>query len=264
MDTIVFTDLDGTFLNHDNYSFSESEAARLRLHQKKIPLIFTTSKTKVEVEQLQQAVGIKEPFIVENGAALFIPNQYQGLDFPFLNTSENYAVLPLGVPYSEIVTFYNTYKSEFKMYGFSDMTDEEVVHHTGLSLEKAKFSKQRDFTEPILLEDETVLPALTQKALAYGFKITKGGRFYHIIGMHQDKGRAVKKCVEIFEKLYKIPIVSIGLGDGENDIPLLENVDVPIAIQNHAGNYIRLTTNQEQKSSFKGAKGWNEMILKNV
>lgn len=264
MNTIVFTDLDGTFLNHDNYSFSESKEAQSLLGKHKIPLIFTTSKTKIEAELLQQKVGIKEPFIVENGAALFIPKGYQNKDFSFLEAFEDYYILQLGVSYVKVVNFYKTYKSEFKMFGFSDMTNEEVAKHTGLPLEGAKLCKKRDFTEPVLLEDETLLKSLENKALAYGLKITKGGRFYHIIGENQDKGKAVKKCINIFENLFNTKIKSIGLGDGENDIPLLESVNVPIAIQNHAGNYISLTTGQVQQSTYSGAKGWNEMILKNV
>ena len=87
MKTLIFTDLDGTFLNHHNYSFDESKQALEKVEHKKIPLIFTTSKTRVEVEVLQKKVAIKEPFIVENGAAIFIPKNYQNLDFSFLDVS---------------------------------------------------------------------------------------------------------------------------------------------------------------------------------
>ena len=56
MKNIIFTDLDGTFLNHHNYSFEEAQEALETISQKKIPLIFTTSKTKIEVELLQKKV----------------------------------------------------------------------------------------------------------------------------------------------------------------------------------------------------------------
>ncbi len=264
MKTIVFTDLDGTFLNHDNYSFEESREALIQIFNKKIPLIFTTSKTKIEVELLQQKVGIKEPFIVENGAAIFIPKNYKGFDFSFLENFETYNVYQLGLPYKNILEFYNSFKNEFGMLGFSDMTDEEVLKYTGLSLANSKLSKKRDFTEPIILKDVSKLSELEKIALNNGIKITKGGRFYHLIGLNQDKGKAVAKCIKIFEEMYQTNIKAIGLGDGQNDVALLNNVEVPIAIKDHKGNHITITNNQLQKSSFKGAKGWNEMILKNV
>ena len=244
--------------------FDASKEALEQVFKKEIPLIFTTSKTKIEVELLQAKVGIKEPFIVENGAALFIPKGYRGFDFSFLDKFEDYYILLLGVPYLEVVDFYNAYKEEFGMFGFSDMTDENVSFYTELPMESARLSRHRDFTEPFVLKDASRIEELKKLALDHQLKITKGGRFYHLIGEKQDKGKAVKECVNIFEKLYDTKIRSIGLGDGQNDIALLENVTIPIAIQNHKGAYISLTTNKEQKSSYKGAKGWNEMILKNV
>lgn len=110
MKTIIFTDLDGTFLNHDDYSFSDSLKGVIKILNENIPLIFTTSKTKIEVETLHQQLKINEPFIVENGAALFIPKDYNKLDFSFLEEYENYYIYQLGLTYEKILKFYNKYK----------------------------------------------------------------------------------------------------------------------------------------------------------
>ena len=264
MKTLIFTDLDGTFLNHDDYSFDSSKESLEKILQKKIPLIFTTSKTKIEVEILQKKVGIKEPFIVENGAAIFIPKNYDNKDFSFLDEFESYNIFQLGLSYEQILIFYNKYKKEFGMLGFSDMSIEEVTKYTGLDLENAKLSKQRDFSEPFLLEDDSVLENLQNLALTYNIKITKGGRFYHLIGEFQDKGKAVKKAKMIFKDIYNEKISSIALGDGENDIVMLENVTTPIIIKNHENKYLDCSINNIQKSNYQGSKGWNEMVLKNV
>lgn len=264
MKTIIFTDLDGTLLNHDNYSFDEAQEALELLKQKDIPIIFTTSKTKIEVELLQRKVGIKEPFITENGAAIFFPKEYKGFDLSFLKDHGEYKVLQLGKTYAQILNFYNQYKEEFGMFGFSQMNLEEVSYYTGLDTEGSNFAKTRDFTEPFLLEDPSKLENLKNLALTYKIKITKGGRFYHLIGEKQDKGIAVKEAIKVFSKLFDSKINAIALGDGPNDIVMLENVDIPIAIQAHDDSYIDVSISNLQKSSFKGPKGWNEMVLKNV
>lgn len=264
MKTVIFTDLDGTFLNHDDYSFDSSKDSLKLINEKKIPLLFTTSKTRVEVELLQKKVGIKEPFIVENGAAIFFPKDYQNFDLSFLDDYQGYYILQLGLKYKQVLNFYNKYKSEFGLLGFSDMSIDDIVKHTGLNVEDAKLSKQRDFTEPFLLEDKTKLKNLKNLALTYNIKITEGGRFYHLIGEFQDKGIAVKKAKKIFEKIYNDDINSIGLGDGPNDIVMFENVDIPIVIKNHNGKYVETKVKSIQKSEFKGSKGWNEMVLKHV
>lgn len=264
MKTIIFTDLDGTLLNHDDYSFDDAKKAIDKIKEKNIPLIFTTSKTKIEVELLQQKVGINEPFIIENGAAIFFPKNYRGLDLSFLREYENYNILQLGKTYPQVLKFYKQYKEEFGLYGFSDMSIEEVSYYTGLDKTGASYAKNRDFTEPFLLEDISKLENLKNLALTYKIKITKGGRFYHLIGEKQDKGIAVREAVKLFEKLFDTKIKSIALGDGPNDIVMLEQVDIPIAIQAYDNTYIEADIKNLNRSSFKGPKGWNEMVLKHV
>lgn len=264
MREIIFTDLDGTFLNHDDYKFDASKESREVLKRKNIPIIFTTSKTKVEVEILQNKVGIKEPFIVENGAAIFFPKNYQGFNIDFLEDYGEYKIFRLGFKYEKILEFYKKYKQKFNMLGFCDMSIEEISKYTSLPLNLAILAKQRDFSEPIIFEKMPNLQELEFLANEYDIKITQGGRFYHLMGKNQDKGRAVKKAKEIFSKLYGENIYSIGLGDGYNDVALLENVECPILMKNHYDSYIDIDIKNLQKSSFKGAKGWNEMVLKNV
>lgn len=50
MKIIIFTDLDGSLLNHEGYSFSDARPSLARIKKSQIPLIFTTSKTRGEVE----------------------------------------------------------------------------------------------------------------------------------------------------------------------------------------------------------------------
>jgi mannosyl-3-phosphoglycerate phosphatase len=54
------------------------------------------------------------------------------------------------------------------------------------------------------------------------------------------------------------------LGYGPNDIVMFENVDIPIIIQNHKGEYVNCDIENIQRSSKKGSFGFNEMVVKNV
>jgi len=66
--TIIFTDLDGTLLDHDSYSFEEASFMLDFIKEHDIPLIIVTSKTRNEVIGIQKRLGISTPFIIENGA----------------------------------------------------------------------------------------------------------------------------------------------------------------------------------------------------
>jgi len=82
MGIVIFTDLDGTLLN-DKYSFKNAKQALKSIKNKKIPLIFCTSKTELETKIYIKKIKINHPFIVENGGAIFIPKGY--FNFKFWN-----------------------------------------------------------------------------------------------------------------------------------------------------------------------------------
>ena len=74
--TLVFTDMDGTLLDHHTYSFDAAKPALNALDEKNIPVIPTTSKTFAELQPLRKSIGLDGPFIIENGAAVFIPHGF--------------------------------------------------------------------------------------------------------------------------------------------------------------------------------------------
>ncbi|MDO8862561.1 HAD hydrolase family protein [Haliea sp. E1-2-M8] len=70
---LVFSDLDGSLLDHRDYSFRAALPGLEALREREIPLIFCSSKTRAEIEPLRARLDNRDPFIVENGAAVFIP-----------------------------------------------------------------------------------------------------------------------------------------------------------------------------------------------
>ncbi|MBK6996229.1 MAG: HAD-IIB family hydrolase [Lewinellaceae bacterium] len=69
---IVFSDLDGTYIDHHSYSPEGSAAALKELQNRAWPLVFCSSKTFAEQVFLQQQLGLYAPFILENGSAVAI------------------------------------------------------------------------------------------------------------------------------------------------------------------------------------------------
>lgn len=74
--TLVFTDMDGTLLDHHTYSFDAAKPALDALEKKHIPVVPTTSKTFAEMKVLREQIGLNGPFIIENGAAVYIPHGF--------------------------------------------------------------------------------------------------------------------------------------------------------------------------------------------
>lgn len=75
---LVFSDLDGTLLDANDYDWSPAQPALDRLANAGIPLVLSSSKTAAEMAWLQAAMGLHLPAIVENGAAVVLPKDANG------------------------------------------------------------------------------------------------------------------------------------------------------------------------------------------
>jgi len=73
---LVFTDMDGSLLDHYTYQFDDANPTLEKLNDKNIPVIPITSKTQAELLYLRETVDNHHPFIIENGAAVYIPKGY--------------------------------------------------------------------------------------------------------------------------------------------------------------------------------------------
>ena len=105
----IVTDLDGTLMNED-YDISPAKKTLKMLAELNIPVIPCTSKTASEVRYFRNENGLSDPFIVENGAAIYgkfvndsseweliLGKSYKELKFILKNISEevNYHLIPL-------------------------------------------------------------------------------------------------------------------------------------------------------------------------
>lgn len=257
---VIFSDLDGSLLDHDSYSFQGALPALARIKRDQIPLVLTTSKTRLEVVDLQAELGIREPFIVENGAAVFFPSAYRGFRMAHAPKMAPYRVIVLGRPYEEIRRFFEELKERFPVQGFGDLSAEDVARLADLPLQKAHWAKRREFTEPFFLGDMNCLDEIEERAKREGLKITKGGRFHHLMGADQDKGLAVARTREVFAADCSEGIVSVALGDSPNDLPMLLNVDIPILIPQRGGHFADMEVPRLRKAKSPGSRGWNEAV----
>jgi mannosyl-3-phosphoglycerate phosphatase len=253
---VVFSDLDATLLDHHNYRFEAANAALEKLKQFNIPLVLNSSKTKPEMQKIRHLLHNQHPYIIENGAALVIPAHY------FQNEAEE--IVSFSSEYASILAVLETLKAEgFQFRHFSSLTAREVSDLTNLSEADAEMAKDRFGSEPLLWDDsEEKLAQFTARINKQQLKLIKGGRFYHVIGLF-DKGRAVTYALRLFEAKY-VPnqILSVGLGDSPNDIPMLEAVDIAIVIKSGRTSEMQLKNTNTVFSQLEGPAGWNDEMLR--
>ncbi len=146
--TVVFTDLDGSLLDHHSYSFAAAGEALAVLAQRQIPWILNTSKTAAELASLRRDLRNPYPYIVENGAAVIFPEAGP----PSLAQGRWGRVKALARPRSDFLPDLQRWRRQHGalFQGFADMDAHALCALTGLPRNGAELALQRDYSEPIV------------------------------------------------------------------------------------------------------------------
>lgn len=247
---IVFTDLDGTLLDHHDYSHAAAQTALDRLSLLDIPVILNSSKTLSELEFIARDLNLDSPRIAENGSLVAYPDTGKMHVF--------------GADYSQIcqqlVDLRERHDYCFK--GFSDWSAQQIAEITGLSVEAAERAGSRLASEPLLWQDdEALLKPFREQLASAGLSLKRGGRFWHVMG-NADKVHAMNYLKHEYSKGDDTPVV-IALGDGPNDRDMLAAADIAIIVYNPDGVNIDIPDREDQRvirTELPGPQGWGATI----
>ncbi|SFR31844.1 mannosyl-3-phosphoglycerate phosphatase [Yoonia tamlensis] len=242
---VVFSDLDGTLLDHDTYSWSAARPALSALRRIGAPLILSSSKTAVEIAKIQKELGISGlPAIVENGAGLLDARPDAADDYARLRLQLDRLPRDLRAPFE----------------GFGDMDAARVAQITGLSLGDAANAKSRAYSEPGLWSGDAQTRAAFITALAaQGVSAREGGRFLTLsFGATKADGMA-----QVISQLK--PRYTLALGDAPNDAEMLTAADFGVIVANPSRAPLPPLSgergNQIIRTQHPGPEGWNMAVL---
>ena len=245
MTLVVFTDLDGTLLDHATYAYGAAEPALQRLKERGIPLVLASSKTASEIATLHAALDLGDtPAIVENGAGLYRPGSIEAASTDYVRIRTALA----GTPHAE----------GFR--GFGDMSDAEVAQITGLSEAAARQARMRSFSEPGLWSGSAAeRDAFLESLAAQGIFAKQGGRFL-TLSFGQTKADRLHDVAHALNATE-----TIALGDAPNDIEMLQAADRGVIVRNDHGAGIETLPGERAgrviRTDLPGPEGWNAAIL---
>lgn len=251
---IIFTDLDGTLLDHHSYSFDAAKPALDMIKTQAHPLILVSSKTRVEIEKLQSEMGIEAPFVCENGSAVYWP------EVDGANTVWEHVVF--SKPRSEILHTLQLLrnKHDYHFQSFNDWSIDQLADNTGLSHAQAELAAQREYTEPLLWTDTADRFEMFKLQLSeFNLRAVQGGRFISVMGQF-DK----LDGVNFFSKQLtaKSDATIVALGDSPNDEQMLNAADIAVVIKSPRSDSLKIDNPKQIIYTKKtGPEGWQEAMV---
>jgi mannosyl-3-phosphoglycerate phosphatase len=222
MTRLIFLDLDKTLLGED-YDIKPAVPYLEKLKDIGFKIVFNSSKTFFEQKYYIETLGFDAIMITENGSGIYVPLS-DPISRMLKQNRHGYAFLKYGLEYALIKQYLDSIATDYCLKYYGNSTISEIMGFTGLTDELARLATQREFSETIF---EYCSDGFKPKLETLGLKVTKGSRFYTVTGQ-TDKGVAARKVIEL-HRLYG-KVFSVAVGDGENDIPMFEVVDLAIVI----------------------------------
>jgi len=243
---IVFTDLDGTLLDHTSYDYAPAHPTLDRLLRQDIPLVLASSKTAAEMVPLRRDLQFEHcPAICENGAGVVAARAA-----PDSNSQE----------YVKLREALDTVPGDLRacFEGFGDMSLARISEVTGLSPDNARLAAQRAFSEPgIWTGSDDAQDQFLSHLRAHGITARRGGRFLTLSFGGTKADQMHRICAEL------VRTTTIALGDAPNDFEMLNAADYAIVLPNAHGHPVRVTKNDMSKvihADQPGPTGWHASL----
>ena len=218
----VVSDVDGTLMDH-SYDLTPAKETIKTLQKLSIPVILCTSKTAAEVRVIRNELNLTDPYIVENGAAIYGES---------LNRVNGEIILGIKYEFLEEILNFISKEVNYKLTPLNNLTDQEATQLTGLKGNSLKLMRDRHWSMPFLNPPSYLEEKINISCKKFNVDIFKGNRMSHLLSTNSNKGKAINALKE-YSNLQNIEI--IGLGDSPNDLPLLLNSDIRIVIPANDG-----------------------------
>ncbi|MGH9974651.1 MAG: HAD-IIB family hydrolase [Nitrososphaeraceae archaeon] len=256
---IVFTDIDGTLIDIYSGNFEGTDLLVRKFGKMGTPVILCSAKTRSEQEYIREKLGLSDPFIIENGGAVVIPDGYfDDLEIVPHTRKNGYSLIEIGGHSNEIRKQLSKIREELQIdfKGTTDVTLDEISKRVQIPLPFAKRMSKREYGETILEIDPSNLGKLAKACKRIGLKVIHGGR-YTDITQGNDKGKATRVLVDLFKRKYQPKrTIFIGLGDSKNDLPMLKLMDIPMLVQRANGSWCDSRIKNLVQATGIGPKGW--------
>ena len=252
---VIFTDLDGSLLHRDTFKFDTIKDYISNLVDQGIIIIPNSSKTEKEIEKFNEELGVKLPYISENGSSI------QGLNL--INNNFPNKIILSREKEELLKIFMDKIPEQLrdKCVQISKMNKKEQEKIFGQKDDNLKNALNRKYTLPFLFignknEKNRLLKILNSSSLT----LQEGGRVLNLCD-NINKVKSMNRVIKILKKT-EDKIKSIAVGDNYNDLDMLKNCDIPCLVFNDKFKMDQINIDNLIFSNMPSPEGWADVIKK--
>ena len=251
---LIFTDLDGSLLDKETFKFDIIKDYFKELVRNGIIIIPNSSKTEAELLDFNEQNNLDLSFIAENGSSIHRLNKiHQNLPDKIIISRTIDEIRKI---YEENIRL--NFKN--KITHILELEREKQQKILGLPLDKIKLAIKRDHSIPIKFNGtESEKNEFTKILKNSGLTIQSGGRIMNVCD-NVNKSKAMSKALQLIRKQLDDEIITIGVGDNENDIEMIKETDYPCLVKNENFDSSLINIDNLIKSDEPSPKGWSDVI----
>ena len=256
----IFCDLDGTLLNDQEKIVSENIEYINKAKENGIKFVICSGRIKGGFDSYNKIINISDA-IAANGTVVYSDNKITSIDY--VNKKDLYEV----IEYADKNNLYVRFFTEDSLYCLNSELEKRVISHN------YRNTSSIDINQAYKLADENIVVKLGffndhEKLLIIKDELNNslenlecvfsGERYLDVVIKGINKGEGIKK----FCKTNNIDINdTIGIGDEENDFPMLNTVGLACCPKNARDAVKKICGYVSNKDNNNGAVG---DIIKNV
>ncbi len=246
-----FSDVDGTLMDvQGRFAATPETLARIA---SRVELILTSSRTVVELARIQRSLRLVAPAVAENGAVVALPPRWRGGRdrSRFRSAGRWFEILPLGEPAAVL-------RRRVRQVALEERV--RVVEQRDL-LPDAGRSLRRMYSLCIRNRGGAATDRFLTALRSVGLEATRSGHWITVTA-GADKSSGVREVLETATRRGSPYCLSVGIGNAENDGPLLAACDHRFVIRNPRAGHdpALLKLSRIHALSATGLAGWRDAL----
>jgi mannosyl-3-phosphoglycerate phosphatase family protein len=259
---VVVSGIGGCLLDPVDGDYDAARPAVAALASLGVPLVLCSTRPRAEVELVSRLFGLRAPMIVENGAALVVPDGHLPHGVPGGRRDGDHYVLHLGPPRQRL-------REALAELAAAAGTEVRLVadlapgdRPAGVGPVGVRSSLRHEHTDPFLVGSEEGAAALAREAEARGLRVARGERAFHLLA-GADKGLALRTLLSLYAREGIRPR-AVALGTWAVDLPMLRAAQQPVVMPGPGGRLepqLVAGLRGAGRARRSGPAGWNDAVL---